>query len=210
MAPVRNKSVSSGEKSAQWQCESAAGQLLSNFVSAGVVAEEETSHQDSVFSPHLYEAEKHMQAKRELEQLGLQLELLQQEQQSADVTHSFHLARRFQEFEKLNDHLQQILRNRNSLRERLMKNDTADNLPVPSHLHRSVVEVLDLILDFIENLEDKIGSAHCQTSVNECLSQINCSMDKLSYLSVQIDNLATQLLERKVPDHHHPHSVDES
>ncbi|CAN9501915.1 unnamed protein product [Ophioblennius macclurei] len=210
MALARDRSLTSIEKSFQCNFESAAGQLLSNCVSAGVVTEEETtSLRGFAFSPHLYEAEKHMRAKQELDELRLQVELLRQEQQSADVAHSFHLARRFQEFQMLNEHLQQVLRNHKRLRERLMQPDNENSLPIPSHLHRSVVEVLDLMLDFIGNLEDKLNSAHNRVSTNEHLSLLNCSVEQLSSLSVQMENLANQLLEKKIPARRHPQQVDD-
>ncbi|XP_029973048.1 HAUS augmin-like complex subunit 2 isoform X2 [Salarias fasciatus] len=190
-------------KSFQESSESAAGQLLSNCVSEGVVTEEEVaSLQDSVLSSHLYETDKHVKATQELDQLRLQVELLRLEQKSADVAHRFHLIRRFQEIQMFNEHLQQVLKNHKKLRERLMQPVTGNKLPIPSHLHRSVVEVFDLMLEFIVNLEDKLSSTHAQESINEHQSLLYRSVDQLSFIGVQTENLANQLLEGKISAHH--------
>uniref|UniRef100_A0A672I8A2 Uncharacterized protein n=1 Tax=Salarias fasciatus TaxID=181472 RepID=A0A672I8A2_SALFA len=163
-------------QSFQESSESAAGQLLSNCVSEGVVTEvsEVASLQDSVLSSHLYETDKHVKATQELDQVWCfqTVELLRLEQKSADVAHRFHLS----EFglsspliQMFNEHLQQVLKNHKKLRERLMQPVTGNKLPIPSHLHRytSVVEVFDLMLEFIVNLEDKLSSTHAQESINE-------------------------------------------
>lgn len=93
-------------------------------------------------------------------QLQLKVELLTLEKKSADVTHKFHLsgcrlpvsfqscdwsvlmtcvccaARRFQVLQMLCTHLQNILKNQSSLRQRLMKPVGGNNLPIQAHLHR--------------------------------------------------------------------------
>ncbi|XP_034721194.1 HAUS augmin-like complex subunit 2, partial [Etheostoma cragini] len=90
------------------------------------------------FSAHLQEAEQRIRSQRQLDQLQLEVELLQREKKNADVVHAFYLTRRFQMLQVLCAHLQDVLKDQTSLRQRLMKPLGRTHLPVPAHLHRSV------------------------------------------------------------------------
>lgn len=73
-----------------------AASLLARCVSRGAVTQEQidsiSSSQGPVFSSHLQEAEQRIRAQRQLDEMRLQVELLQVEKQSADVTHKFYLS----------------------------------------------------------------------------------------------------------------------
>uniref|UniRef100_A0A3Q2V237 HAUS augmin like complex subunit 2 n=1 Tax=Haplochromis burtoni TaxID=8153 RepID=A0A3Q2V237_HAPBU len=123
--------------------------------------------------------------------MRLRLELLQVDEQSADVAHSFHLAQRFQMLQMLGDHMQELLREQNSLRQRLMKPLACTNLPVHAHLHRFMVESLKLMMDFIETLEEKLSAADSRT---------DSSLAQLLIQASEMETLSSQILQWKSVD----------
>ncbi|KAF1375274.1 hypothetical protein PFLUV_G00237880 [Perca fluviatilis] len=153
-----------------------AASLLARCVSRGALSQEEIDSASSSLSPafsaHLHEAEQRIRTQRQLDQLQLEVELLQQEKKSADVSHTFYLTRRFQMLQVFCCHLQDVLKDQSSLRQRLMRPLGRTNLPVPAHLHRFVVDVVTLLLDFIETLEEKMDSVHCCSTARDRLAQL--------------------------------------
>ncbi|XP_049917815.1 HAUS augmin-like complex subunit 2 [Epinephelus moara] len=178
-----------------------AASLLSRCVSRGILSQEEidsaSSRLSPVFSSHLHEAEQRIKMQRELDQLQLEVELLQMEKQSADVTHSFYLTQRFQMLQMFCSHLQELLKDQNSLRQRLMKPLGRTNLPVQAHLHRFVVDVVKMLLDFIETLEENLNSVRCSPAARDHLTQLNTSLTQLLAHVADVESLSNQVLQRK-------------
>ncbi|XP_078134210.1 HAUS augmin-like complex subunit 2 isoform X2 [Sander vitreus] len=175
--------------------------LLARCVARGVLSQEEidsaSSRLSPAFSAHLHEAEQRIRTQRQLDQLQLEVELLHKDKRSADVSHTFYLTRRFQMFQVFCAHLQDVLKDQTSLRQRLMKPLGRTNLPVPAHLHRFVVEVVTLLLDFIETLEEKMDSVNCLPAARDRLAQLNTSADQLLGVVVELESLANQVLQRQ-------------
>ncbi|KAL7380227.1 hypothetical protein ABVT39_014113 [Epinephelus coioides] len=178
-----------------------AASLLSRCVSRGILSQEEidsaSSRLSPAFSSHLHEAEQRIKMQRELDQLQLEVELLQMEKQSADVTHSFYLTQRFQMLQMFCSHLQELLKDQNSLRQRLMKPLGRTNLPVQAHLHRFVVDVVKMLLDFIETLEENLNSVRCSPAARDHLTQLNTSLTQLLAHVADVESLSNQVLQRK-------------
>ncbi|XP_039993022.1 HAUS augmin-like complex subunit 2 [Xiphias gladius] len=175
--------------------------LLSRCVSRGALLQEEidcaSSRQSPAFSSHLHEAEQQIRTQRQLDELQLKVELLQMEKESADVTHTFYLTRRFQMLQMFCGHLQDLLKDQNSLRQRLMRPLGRTSLPVLAHLHRSVVEVVKMLLDFIETLEEKLDSVHSCTTARDRLTQLNTSLALLLAQVAEVQSLSNQVLQWK-------------
>lgn len=114
--------------------------LLSRCVTRGIVSQEAIDSASSglspAFSPYLHEAEQRIRMQRQLDELQLEAELLKTEKKSADVTHTFHLTRRFHLLQVFCGHLQDVLKEQSGLRQRLMRPLGRTNLPVQAHLHR--------------------------------------------------------------------------
>nr|XP_020477056.1 HAUS augmin-like complex subunit 2 isoform X2 [Monopterus albus] len=149
------------------------------------------------FSSRLHEANHRIRTRRQLDGLQLQTELLQTEKEYADVTHPFHLTQRFQMLQMFCGHLQDVLKDQNHLKQRLMKLPGHTNLPIQAHLHRCVVEVVKMLLDFIETLEEKLSSIHSWTTTRDRLSQLNTSLAQLLALVVDLQSLSSQILQWK-------------
>ncbi|AWP15934.1 putative HAUS augmin-like complex subunit 2 isoform 5 [Scophthalmus maximus] len=106
-------------------------------------------------------------------------------------------ARRFQMLQMFCDHLQQLLKEQNRLRQRLMTPLGRTNLPVQAHLHRSVVEVVNVLLDFIDTLEEKLDSVHSCTTTRDRITQLNTSLARLLTQAAELQTLSNQVLQLK-------------
>ncbi|XP_028294489.1 HAUS augmin-like complex subunit 2 [Gouania willdenowi] len=180
-------------------CETSARSLLSKCVSAGIVSQEEigSASLTPAFTSGLLKAEQRITAQRQLKEVQLQLELLRLEQQSTDVTNSFYLGTRCELFQMCSEHLQQLLRERPSLRQRLISPLITHSLQLPAHLHRSVVESLKLMLSFMEMLEEKISSAHKESSIREKMDMLSSSLAHLLAQATEVESLTNQLLTKE-------------
>ncbi|XP_030247603.1 HAUS augmin-like complex subunit 2 [Sparus aurata] len=178
-----------------------AASLLSRCVSRGAVSQEDidsaSSRLSPAFSSQVHKAEQRIRTQKQLDKLQLQTELLKMEKRSADVTHTFHLTQRFHMLQRFCDHLQDLLKDQNSLRQRLMKPLGRTNLPVQAHLHRSVVDVMSMLLDFIETLEEKTTSVRCSDTARDQLSRLNTSLAQLLSHVAEVEGLSNQVLRWK-------------
>ncbi|KAK5857889.1 hypothetical protein PBY51_011101 [Eleginops maclovinus] len=178
-----------------------AASLLARCVSRDILSQEEidsaSSRLSPVFSNHLHEAEQRIRTRRRLDQLQLEMDLLKMEKKSADVTHSFYLSRRFQMLQMFCSHLQDLLKEQNSLRQRLMKPLGRTNLPVHAHLQRFVVDVVKMLLDFIETLEEKLTVVRCSPTAIDRLAQLNTSLTQLLAHVADVESLSNQVLQRR-------------
>ncbi|KAK2892332.1 hypothetical protein Q8A73_017997 [Channa argus] len=178
---------------------SPAANLLARCVSKGALSQEDidsaSSRPSPAFSLRLNDAEQRISAQKQLDQLQLEMQLLKMEEKNADVTHTHHLTRRFQMLQLFCSHLQDILKEQNTLRQRLMRPIGRTNLPVQAHLHRSVVDSVKLLLDFIENLEEKLKSVHSWTRTRDHLTHLDTSLIKLLAQVVELQTLSSQVLQ---------------
>lgn len=149
------------------------------------------------FSSHLHETEQRIRTQRQLEQLQLQVELLKVEEENADITHTFYLSRRFHLLQVFCGHLQELLKQRDSLRQRLTRPLGRTSLPVQAHLHRFVVDVVRTLLDFIETLEEKLISSRCRPAARDHLAQLNNSLAQLLAHVAEVESLSNRVLRWK-------------
>lgn len=184
-----------------WDLVTPAASVLSRCVSRGALSQEEivcaSSDGSPAFSPHLYRAEERIRTQRRLEELQLQMEMLKVEIRSADVTHQLHLARRFQMLQMFCVHLQDLLKEQNNLKQKLMKPLGHTHLPVHAHLHRSVVQVLKMLLGFMETLEATLSSVQKSPTASERLAQLDSSLVQLLAQVVRVESLTNQVLQWK-------------
>uniref|UniRef100_H3C2E4 HAUS augmin like complex subunit 2 n=1 Tax=Tetraodon nigroviridis TaxID=99883 RepID=H3C2E4_TETNG len=175
-----------------------AAAVLSRCVSRGALAQELLDSASTglrpTFSPQLQEAEERIRMQKHLDELRLKVELLNLEKKSADVTHKFHLARRFQVLQMLCTHLQNVLKNQSSLRQRLMRPLGRTNLPIQAHLHRFVVDLVDMLPNFIRKLEEMVASLRRSPTAEEHLAQLDTSLAQLLARVVEVEDLSDQVL----------------
>ncbi|XP_028995667.1 HAUS augmin-like complex subunit 2 isoform X2 [Betta splendens] len=176
-----------------------AASVLARCVSRGALSQEEiesvSSRPTPAFSPHLHEAEQRFRTQRQLDQLQLEMQLLQMEKQDNDITHTFYLTQRFQMVQIFCSHLQDVLKDHTRLRQRLMRPLGRTNLPVQAQLHRSVVNSVKVLLDFIETLEEKLKLVHSWTKTRDLLVQLDTSMAQLLAQVVELQTLSSQVFQ---------------
>uniref|UniRef100_A0A8C7HBL0 HAUS augmin like complex subunit 2 n=1 Tax=Oncorhynchus kisutch TaxID=8019 RepID=A0A8C7HBL0_ONCKI len=157
--------------------------LLTRCVASGVLSQEDVDsvpREPHVFSPHLLEAEQLITMERELDKINLEMELLKLEKESADVTHKFYLSKWGCSM---------------YLRRRLMKPLCQTNLPVEADLHRYVVEVMRMVVEFIENLEAKISTVRSIPTIDDSMSNLNNGIAQLLAQVTEVERLSKQILQ---------------
>ncbi|KAI5616832.1 HAUS augmin-like complex subunit 2, partial [Silurus asotus] len=177
----------------------AAARILSRCVASGTMSQKELDNitrEPDIFSPRLLEIEQINQIKHEIDQVSLDLEMLRLEKSSADVTHSYYLSQRFASMQQFTSHLQEVLREQTSLRQRLMKPLCQQNLPIQADLHRYVVTLMAMVVEFIETLEMKMKRIQSIPSADESLCNLNNGMIQLLAQVTEVESLTKQVLQR--------------
>ncbi|KAF7704273.1 HAUS augmin-like complex subunit 2 [Silurus meridionalis] len=176
-----------------------AARILARCVASGTMSQKEldnVTREPDIFSPRLLEIEQLNQIKHEIDQVSLDLEMLRLEKSSADVTHSYYLSQRFASMQKFTSHLQEVLREQTSLRQRLMKPLCQQNLPIQADLHRYVVTLMAMVVEFIETLEMKMKRIQLIPSTDESLCNLNNGMIQLLAQVTEVESLTKQVLQR--------------
>ncbi|XP_059376539.1 HAUS augmin-like complex subunit 2 isoform X2 [Carassius carassius] len=169
-----------------------AAKILARCVTSG------TMTQDSeVFSTSLLEAEQLNRIRHNFDQANLELELLELERDSADVTHTHYLSQRYASLQQFTSHLQEVLREQTVLRERLTKPLCQQNLPIHAGLHRYVVELMGMVVEFIQNLEVKIKMVQAIPKTDIYRSNLNSAITQLLAQVTEVENVYRQVLKRR-------------
>ncbi|XP_023684288.1 HAUS augmin-like complex subunit 2 isoform X2 [Paramormyrops kingsleyae] len=177
-----------------------AAQVLARCVASGVLSQgdlDAVPREKNVFSHHLLEAERVVNMNSETDNKRLEIELLKLEKETADVTHSFFLSQKFTALQQFTSHLQEVLREQTSLRQRLMKPLCQQNLPVEASLHRYVVELIDMAVDLIKNLESKMRTTRTIPSINHMMTRMDNVLAQLLTQVADIQELSRQILQWK-------------
>uniref|UniRef100_A0A8C6YR38 HAUS augmin like complex subunit 2 n=1 Tax=Nothoprocta perdicaria TaxID=30464 RepID=A0A8C6YR38_NOTPE len=138
----------------------AAGAALARCLEAGVVSQETLD----LLCPRapcfvkFSERERVANLQAELNQKKMEIEILELEKETADITHPFYLNQKYQILQDMNNHLEAVLKEKRSLRQRLIKPRCQDSLPIEAPFHKYIVELLTEAVNFIEKLE-----THLQT-----------------------------------------------
>ncbi|KAJ8291133.1 hypothetical protein GJAV_G00021760 [Gymnothorax javanicus] len=175
-----------------------AAQVLASCVASGVVASVDVDvvpWETCVFSKHLTEAEEVARLRRQIDEKNLELEQLKLEKESADITHSFFLSQRFTALQQFTSHLQEVLSEQASLRQRLMKPMSQQNLPVEANLHRYVVELIGMVLDLIKNMERKVKITRSFPSCGSTKASLDNALAQLLTQAAEVEELAGQVLQ---------------
>ncbi|KAM9786492.1 HAUS augmin-like complex subunit 2 isoform 2-T2 [Syngnathus typhle] len=129
--------------------------------------------------------------------LQLELELLTADKQNADATHVFYLAARLQALQTFCTHLQNVVKDHKLLAQQLSSPLGGANLPVPAHLRRFVVQVVQMSTDFVETWDEKRSAISRCAGAAANLDQLNTCVSQLLGLASQEEVLADRLLRWK-------------
>ncbi|XP_040825634.1 synaptosomal-associated protein 23 isoform X4 [Ochotona curzoniae] len=145
---------------------SAAGVFLNHLVTSGIVTEK-----------------------------NLEIELLELEKDTADIVHPSFLAEKCHSLQSMNNHLEAVLKEKRSLRQRLLKPMCQENLPIEAVYHRSMVHLMELAVTFIEKLETHIETIRNIPRVDANLKKMSQALAKMDILVTETEQLAENILK---------------
>ncbi|KAF7251532.1 HAUS augmin-like complex subunit 2, partial [Varanus komodoensis] len=175
----------------------AAGLMLARCLSAGVVSQEtlDICRKPAPCFVRLSEAEEISDLHAEINQINLEAETLQLVKDTADIAHPFYLSQKCQILQEMNRHLEAVLKDKISLRQRLMKPLCQESLPIEAVFHRYVVELLAMAVAFIEKLETHIATIKGIPQIPLIMKNMDSALAKVILLVTATEELAEQILE---------------
>ncbi|XP_048649762.1 HAUS augmin-like complex subunit 2 isoform X2 [Marmota marmota marmota] len=154
-----------------------AGLLLGHFVASGLVTQEmlNISKKTAPCFEKFSRLQQITNIQTEIYQKSLEIELLKLEKDAADVVHPFYLSQKCHDLQSMNNHLEAVLKEKRSLRQRLLKPMCQENLPLEAFYHSYMVHLLELAVSFIERLE-----THLETIRN--IPHLDANLKKMVFL----------------------------
>ncbi|KAG8449450.1 hypothetical protein GDO86_016196 [Hymenochirus boettgeri] len=130
----------------------------------------------------------------EINQKSLELELLRLEQETADIAHPLHLSRKCQALQAMNSHLEALLREKRTLRQRLAQPLCQENLPIEASYHRFAAELLPLAVNFIEKLEIYVGTIQSIPRIQDSVNNMDNALARMESLEADMEELTERIL----------------
>ncbi|XP_063295732.1 HAUS augmin-like complex subunit 2 [Pelobates fuscus] len=175
---------------------SAAALLIEKCLGRGVLTQDvldQTQKEFSCFSS-VDELEKLLEVKAEINQKSLELELLQLEQETADIAHPFFLSQKCQALQVMNSHLEAVLKEKRAMRQRLAKPLCQENLPIEASYHRYASELLSLAVNFIDKLEVYLKTIQTIPQLQEQTNNMDNALVRIESLEAEVEELVERIL----------------
>ncbi|KAM9090758.1 HAUS augmin-like complex subunit 2 [Megaptera novaeangliae] len=175
----------------------AAGLLLDHFVASGLVTQEmlNISKKSTSCFVNFSRLQQITDIQAEIYQKNLEIELLRLEKDAADVVHPSFLAQKCHTLQSMNNHLEAVLKEKRSLRQRLLKPMCQENLPIEAVYHRYMVHLLELAVTFIERLEDHLEIIRNIPHLDENLKKMSTALAEMDILVAETAELAENILK---------------
>ncbi|XP_004273990.1 HAUS augmin-like complex subunit 2 isoform X1 [Orcinus orca] len=175
----------------------AAGLLLGHFVASGLVTQEmlNISKKSTSCFVNFSRLQQITDIQAEIYQKNLEIELLRLEKDAADVVHPSFLAQKCHTLQSMNNHLEAVLKEKRSLRQRLLKPMCQENLPIEAVYHRYMVHLLELAVTFIERLEDHLEIIRNIPHLDENLKKMSTALAEMDILVAETAELAENILK---------------
>nr|XP_034492455.1 LOW QUALITY PROTEIN: HAUS augmin-like complex subunit 2 [Marmota flaviventris] len=174
-----------------------AGLLLRHFVASGLVTQEmlNISKKTAPFFEKFSRLQQITNIQAEIYQKSLEIELLKLEKDAADVVHPFYLLKKCHDLQSMNNHLEAVLKEKRSLRQRLLKPMCQENLPLETYYHRYMVHLLELAVTFIERLETHLETIRNIPHLDANLKKRSKALTKMNVLVTETEELAENILK---------------
>uniref|UniRef100_G1T0F2 HAUS augmin like complex subunit 2 n=1 Tax=Oryctolagus cuniculus TaxID=9986 RepID=G1T0F2_RABIT len=175
----------------------AAGLLLGHFVASGMVTEEilSISKKTDPCFVNFSRLQQITNIQAEISQKNLEIELLKLEKDTADIVHPLYLAQKCHTLQSMNNHLEAVLKEKRSLRQRLLKPMCQENLPLEAVYHRYMVHLLELAVTFIEKLETHLETIRNIPHLDANLKKMSKALAKMDILVTETEELAENILK---------------
>ncbi|KAM5178619.1 HAUS augmin-like complex subunit 2 isoform 2-T2 [Callospermophilus lateralis] len=95
----------------------------------------------------------------------------------------------------MNNHLEAVLKEKRSLRQRLLKPMCQENLPLEAFYHRYMVHLLELAVSFIERLETHLETIRNIPHLDANLKKMSKALTKMDVLVTETEELAENILK---------------
>lgn len=176
---------------------SAAALMLTQCISSGVLSQSmlDFAHKDNPCFTRVTELERLLDIKAEINQKSLEIELLRMEQETADIAHPFYLRQKCEALQAMNTHLDAVLKEKRSLRQRLAKPRCQENLPIEATCHRDVVELLKMGITFVEKLDVYLQTVRTIPDIDEHMRKMDTSLVRMETMETEMEELAEQILK---------------
>ncbi|XP_015485163.1 HAUS augmin-like complex subunit 2 [Parus major] len=145
--------------------------------------------------PKFSEMEKMVNMEAEINEIKLKIEMMQLENETADITHPFYLGKKCEILQDMNRHLEAILKEKRDLRKRLIKHRCEESLPIEAAFHKCIVELLAEAVTFIEKLESHLQSVRSIPQVPHMMSNMDTTLSKTKVLMIELEELTEQILK---------------
>ncbi|XP_039088782.1 HAUS augmin-like complex subunit 2 isoform X1 [Hyaena hyaena] len=183
-----------------WDCAAepnAAALLLDRFVASGLVTKEmlNISKKSASCFVNFSRLQQITNIQAEIYQKNLEIELLRLEKDAADVVHPSFLAQKCNALQNMNNHLEAVLKEKRSLRQKLLKPMCQENLPIEAVYHRHMVHLLELAVTFIESLENHLEAIRNIPHLDENLKKMSKALAKMDILVTATEQLAENILK---------------
>ncbi|CAN8215098.1 unnamed protein product [Coccothraustes coccothraustes] len=175
----------------------AAAALLERCVAAGAVSQETldlTCRRAPCFAKFA-EMEEMVKMEAEINEIKLKIEMMQLENETADITHHFYLGKKCEILQDMNRHLEAILKEKRDLRKRLIKNRCQESLPIEATYHKSIVELLTEAVTFIEKLESHLQSVRSIPQIPHMMNNMDTTLSKTEVLMIELEELTEQIVK---------------
>ncbi|XP_043930018.1 HAUS augmin-like complex subunit 2 [Protopterus annectens] len=169
----------------------AAAFVLAKNVACGLVTQEnmETIRKDLSCFTHLSKVEKVGTLQAEMEEKTLELDLLWLQQEVADIAHPYYLEKKLQILQEMNSHLESVLKEKRSLRQRLMKPLCQESLAIEASFHRYVAELLKMTVTFIGKLDSYLETIKTIPEMAHTMKEMDTAVAKMTCLVIETEEL---------------------
>ncbi|NXA36432.1 HAUS2 protein, partial [Eudromia elegans] len=98
-------------------------------------------------------------------------------------------------FQDMNNHLEAVLKEKRSLRQRLIKPRCQDSLPIEAPFHKYIVELLSEAVTFIEKLESHLQAVRSIPQIPTLMRNMDIAVTKTEVLVRDLEELTEEILK---------------
>ncbi|NWI50686.1 HAUS2 protein, partial [Calyptomena viridis] len=107
----------------------------------------------------------------------------------------YFIGKKCQILQDMNRHLEAVLKEKRSLRKRLIKPECQESLPIEATFHKCVVELLTEAVTFIEKLESHLQSVKSIPQIPNMMKDMDTALTKTEVLVMDLEELTEQMLK---------------
>ncbi|XP_017664135.1 PREDICTED: HAUS augmin-like complex subunit 2 [Lepidothrix coronata] len=176
---------------------SAAAALLERCLAAKAVTQEtlDLTRRETPCFVKFSEMERMANMQAEINEIKLKTEMMQLENETADITHLFYLGKKYEILQDMNSHLEAVLKEKRALRKRLIKPRYQESLPIEATFHKCIVELLTDAVTFTEKLESHLQSVRSIPQVPNIIKNMDTALTKTEVFVMELEELTEQILK---------------